>query len=349
MSAGHGRFGSWPSTATWLEPDSNQTSTISVSLLNFVPPHLPHLAPAASASASGVYQASAPKRPKKLITLRLSAGSFSGLPQPSHRNTAMGTPQTRWREMHQSGRVAIMLEMRSSPHAGSHFTFLISSSVRLRSVPPSNGVSIEMNHCSVDRKITGLWQRQQCGYECSTLSACISTPRFFSNSTIGSFAAKTCLPSYSGKPLRMIPFSSTLPVRSSLYLTPVAKSSAPCDGAVWTTPVPVSIVTYSATTPRIARSRNGWAKFKYSSFFPGKWASLCVAARPALLLNSAASFSATMYTSPSDSDSSATYFSSGWKATAIDAGSVQGVVVQITVKTFFPFKTGSSFAGSSLS
>jgi hypothetical protein len=30
----------------------------------------------------------------------------------------MGTPHTRWREMHQSGRVAIMLEMRSSPQAG---------------------------------------------------------------------------------------------------------------------------------------------------------------------------------------------------------------------------------------
>ena len=30
----------------------------------------------------------------------------------------MGTPQTRWREMHQSGRIAIMLEMRSSPQAG---------------------------------------------------------------------------------------------------------------------------------------------------------------------------------------------------------------------------------------
>ena len=46
----------------------------------------------------------------------------------------MGTPQMRWREMHQSGRVAIMLEMRSSPHAGSHFTRLISSSARWRKV-----------------------------------------------------------------------------------------------------------------------------------------------------------------------------------------------------------------------
>ncbi len=80
----------------------------------------------------------------------------------------MGTPQTRCREMHQSGRVAIMFDMRSSPQDGSHFTCLISSSVRERSVrlrPHAGGmgVSIEMNHCSVARKITGLWQRQQCG------------------------------------------------------------------------------------------------------------------------------------------------------------------------------------------
>src|SRR6266700_3311576 len=203
MSAGQGKFGSCPSTATWLEPDSNQTSMISVSLLNLVPPHLPHLAPAASASASDVYQASAPKRPKKSITLRLSAGSFSGLPQPSQRKTAIGTPQTRWREMHQSGRVAIMLERRSSPQEGSHFTFLISSKVRERRVsavafPPGIGVSMEMNHCSVARKITGLWQRQQCGYECSVFSECNSAPRLRTRSTMGWFASQTRFPVYSG-------------------------------------------------------------------------------------------------------------------------------------------------------
>ena len=46
----------------------------------------------------------------------------------------MGTPQMRWREMHQSGRVAIMLEMRSSPQAGSQTTCLISSRARWRKV-----------------------------------------------------------------------------------------------------------------------------------------------------------------------------------------------------------------------
>ena len=39
----------------------------------------------------------------------------------------MGTPQMRCRLMHQSGRVAIMLVMRSLPHAGSQTTLSISS------------------------------------------------------------------------------------------------------------------------------------------------------------------------------------------------------------------------------
>ena len=42
---------------------------------------------------------------KSSTTLRLTAGSLSGLPQLRTEKTAMGTPQTRWREMHQSGRV----------------------------------------------------------------------------------------------------------------------------------------------------------------------------------------------------------------------------------------------------
>ena len=115
----------------------------------------------------------------------------------------MGTPQTRWREMHQSGRVWIMFDRRSSPHAGSHFTFLISPSVRVRAAVSSlpataarrmRGVSIEMNHCSVARKITGLWQRQQCGYECSVFSLCSSAPRLFTRSRMGWLASHTRLP-----------------------------------------------------------------------------------------------------------------------------------------------------------
>jgi hypothetical protein len=72
----------------------------------------------------------------------------------------MGTPQSRWREMHQSGRVAIMLWMRSWPQAGNHLTFAIASSARSRRRPsPSRA----MNHCSVARKMIGFLQRQQIG------------------------------------------------------------------------------------------------------------------------------------------------------------------------------------------
>src|SRR6185437_3483566 len=173
---------------------------MSASLLNDVPPHW-HFAPCARFSASGVYHASAPDVANKSTTFLFTAGSFSGFLQLVQTKTAMGTPHTRWREMHQSGRVSTILEMRSSPHGGSHFTFLISSSERVRNVPLPIGVSMEMNHCSVARKITGLWQRQQWGYECSTFSSCSRAPRDFSNSMMAGFALKTCKPSYSGNPL----------------------------------------------------------------------------------------------------------------------------------------------------
>src|SRR5262252_1405848 len=164
---------------------------MSVSFSNVLPPQWGHVVPGGRMlSDSGVNHASAPDRPNNSTTLRLTALSRSGFPQLSHRNTAMGTPHTRCREMHQSGLVWIMFDSRSSPQPGSHFTFLISSSVRVRRVsfvpaPPGIGVSIEINHCSVARKITGLWQRQQCGYEGSVFSVCSSAPREFTRWMIG--------------------------------------------------------------------------------------------------------------------------------------------------------------------
>src|SRR5438876_296402 len=136
---------------------------MSFSFVKAVPLQLAHLAPCASWSVASVYQESAPDFANSSTTLRFTAGSFSGLPHPVHANTAIGTPHTRCREMHQSGRVSTILEMRSSPHSGSHFTFLISSRARVRNGPSGIAVSIEMNHCSVARKITGLWQRQAGG------------------------------------------------------------------------------------------------------------------------------------------------------------------------------------------
>ena len=64
----------------------------------------------------------------------------------------MGTPQTRCRETHQSGRLAIMPEMRSRPHSGSQRTPWMAS----RDLPLRSRCSMEMNHWGVARKMTGL-------------------------------------------------------------------------------------------------------------------------------------------------------------------------------------------------
>ena len=55
--------------------------------------------------------------------------------------------------------------------------------------------SIRMNHCDVARKITGLWQRQQCGYVCANGSS-MPEPRRArcSASTTFGFASNTCSP-----------------------------------------------------------------------------------------------------------------------------------------------------------
>src|SRR3569833_1192532 len=107
-------------TASLLEPLSNHTSMMSISLRNSVPPHFEHFVPDGRSSAAAcLYQVSTPSFATRSTTPALTVLSFSNSLQPSQKNTAIGTPQMRWREMHQSGRVAIMFEMRSSPQDGS--------------------------------------------------------------------------------------------------------------------------------------------------------------------------------------------------------------------------------------
>ena len=91
----------------------------------------------------------------------------------------IGTPHTRWREMHQSGRIAIMFEMRSSPHAGIHFTFLMASSAcwrRLFAVhadEPLLGGAEDGRHCG------SASSADSCARSCSWLSRapCFSESR----------------------------------------------------------------------------------------------------------------------------------------------------------------------------
>jgi len=103
-------------------------------------------------------------------------------------NTVIGTPQARWREITQSGRLAIMPVMRFSPCSGTHRVAAMAASARLRSVSDAAtpecsanlmsldvmGLSIAMNHCGVLRKITGFFERQECGYWCLSRPRAIS-------------------------------------------------------------------------------------------------------------------------------------------------------------------------------
>ena len=78
----------------------------------------------------------------------------------------MGTPQARWRDTTQSGRVSTMPLMRLAPCGGTNRVSPIAWRAYSRSVSPvspSIGRSIAMNHCGVARKITGFFDRQECG------------------------------------------------------------------------------------------------------------------------------------------------------------------------------------------
>ena len=85
--------------------------------------------------------------------------SRSGSPLSLLTNTAIGTPQARWRDTHQSGRVLIMPFKRFLPVSGTKRV----SSMALSALSRSAMVSMEMNHCVVLRKINGAFERQEWG------------------------------------------------------------------------------------------------------------------------------------------------------------------------------------------
>ena len=99
------------------------------------------------AAASSAYQELEPSAAKAFSTFSMAAGSSSGSSHFLQKKAGRGTPQSRWREMHQSGRLSIMLAMRSSPQAGSHVTPLMAS----RALARRPAWSMAMNHCAVAR------------------------------------------------------------------------------------------------------------------------------------------------------------------------------------------------------
>ena len=71
--------------------------------------------------------------------LTASSCRISAEPSPfSRTNTAIGTPQARWREITQSGLLLIMPLMRFWPDGGTHCVTEIACSARARSVSPAS-------------------------------------------------------------------------------------------------------------------------------------------------------------------------------------------------------------------
>ena len=135
---------------------------MSCSRSNSVAWHDGHSNPAGTNSPSGrSYQASAPSRSNTFAARSINSGVSVATPHCLQVTAGIGTPHDRCREMHQSGLPSNMPFIRSPPHAGNHRT-ASTSAIALARSPVS---SMLMNHCEVARKITGLWQRQQCGYE----------------------------------------------------------------------------------------------------------------------------------------------------------------------------------------
>ena len=89
----------------------------------------------------------------------ITFGSRSSSPLFLLTNIAIGTPQARWREITQSGRCAIMECSRVLPCGGTKRV----SSIAFSATSRRPLVAIEMNHCGVLRKMSGAFDRQECG------------------------------------------------------------------------------------------------------------------------------------------------------------------------------------------
>src|SRR5215813_11484786 len=110
MSAGHVSSDRKGSTASWLDPESNQTSRMSFSRSNSAAPHAGHVRPGGMNSPVGrSYQASAPYSSNTDAARSTSSGVMIASPHFVQSTAGIGTPHARWREMHQSGRFASML------------------------------------------------------------------------------------------------------------------------------------------------------------------------------------------------------------------------------------------------
>ena len=171
-----------------------------------------------AAAAPSAYQASAPSSSNASAMRLLTRSSTSGSCSPFLTNTAIGTPQARCRLITQSGLAPTMPRMRFSPDAGTQRVSPIALSAVSRKVGSSPiGLSIAMNHCGVLRKMTGFFERQECGYWCLSFPRATRLPAAIKALMTASLASPfsplsvmTRLPSKPGASAVKAPFSSTV-------------------------------------------------------------------------------------------------------------------------------------------
>ena len=213
MSAGHVRSVRNGSTASWLEPESNHTSRMSRSRSKLgAAARRARQAGGMNSSIGRSYHASAPyssntrgraldqrRRQQRLAALRAvhrrDRHTPGALPRDApvgpvrqHVVDAVAPPRRDPLDVAVDG-VEPGLTQRPSP-----------SAVRSPARRPCR-----MNHCDVARKITGLWQRQQCGYWCAKSSRCHSRPRSFSACSTCGLASNTRWPPNSSTVSRKCP------------------------------------------------------------------------------------------------------------------------------------------------
>ena len=137
-------FGS-SSTKACVEPESNQTSRMSST---FCQSSLV-CDPRNRSRAPSAYQASAPSCSNasmmREIHLRIVEDFDRAVRPFSCTNTVIGTPQARWREITQSGRLSTMPLMRFSPCAGTQRVALIAASARRRKVSFDRDILVHRN------------------------------------------------------------------------------------------------------------------------------------------------------------------------------------------------------------
>ena len=183
-----------------------------------------------------------------------TSGSRSNSPVSLSTKTAIGTPQARWRETHQSGRVSIIERMRLRPRAGTQRVASIAASAFSRSSP---GPSIGMNHWGVSGRSaapSSARSADSCGRACRAASSASPSREDAPSASTGSAALKTWHAREARRRRRVGAVLGHRVRHVDAVLLAQLEVVLAVAGAMWTRPVPCSVVTKSPARSGTAKS-----------------------------------------------------------------------------------------------